>query len=249
MNETEVYVQVSRAVQNGFENYIYQSGLPEDTINDLFTDEMIKTDVDSLINCMFDGTEITLSSETVRSNLDSKINKYLDEQGLKVNSQGRTNIKEFEDLIVNEYSQNVNSSSTLTSTLYSNMHDVIARIQNINNKIGIIPIIAFVVVIIVLALINLKDLLVAIQYISISALSVGVLVKIGVNLIFSHFDIDNFVLFSTAMTNLVINIIKEILYRLSDNANIFIFCGIVGIVISAVLKNTNNSNEKVIGKH
>ena len=248
MNETEVYLQVSRAVQNGFENYIYQSGLPEDTIKDLYTDEMIKNDVDSLINCMFDGTEVTDSSEIVRNNLDDKISKYLNEQGLKINEQGRKNIKEFEDLIVQEYSQNVNSSTTLTSTLYSNIHDVIVQIQNIINKIGIIPIIAFVIVIIIMIAINYTDLLVAIQYVSISALSVGVLIKIGVNLIFKNFDIDNFVLFSTAMTNLVITIIKEILYRLSDNANIFIVCGIVGIVVSAILKSTNEVNEKVIEK-
>ena len=37
MEETEFYLQVSREVQNGFENYIYQSGLPEDTIKNLFT--------------------------------------------------------------------------------------------------------------------------------------------------------------------------------------------------------------------
>ena len=35
MEETEFNLQISREVQNGFENYIYQSGLPEDTIKDL----------------------------------------------------------------------------------------------------------------------------------------------------------------------------------------------------------------------
>ena len=31
----QVYLQISRDVKSGFENYIYQSGLPEDTIDDL----------------------------------------------------------------------------------------------------------------------------------------------------------------------------------------------------------------------
>ena len=113
MEETQSYLQVSRAVQNGFENYIYQSGLPEDTIKDLYTDEMIKNDVNSLVDCMYDGTDIKISNDVVRANLDQKINKYVEEQGLKLNNQGRDNIEKFEDLIEDEYIQNVNSSKNL----------------------------------------------------------------------------------------------------------------------------------------
>ena len=93
MDETEVYLQVSRAVTSGFENYIYQSGLPEDTIKDLYTEEMIKNDVNSLVNSMYEGTDIKLSDDIVRNNLNQKIDAYVESQGLKLNKQGRENIE------------------------------------------------------------------------------------------------------------------------------------------------------------
>ena len=236
MNETEVYLQVSRAVTDGFENYIYQSGLPEDTIKDLYTEDMIKNDVNSLIDSMYDGTEIKISDDIVKNNLDSKINSYVESQGLKLNNQGRENIEQFEDLIVEEYKINVNSSSNIAQSMYSDLHSIITNLQKINKKIGIWPYLALTIVIIFLVLINIKDILNVICFMGISSLSLGVLIKMGVNLIFENFNIDNFVLFSQAMTNLVINIIKEILYNLSDRGTLFIVCGIIGIVVSSILK-------------
>ena len=238
MEEMQVYLQISRDVQNGFENYIYQSGLPEDTIKDLYTDEMIKNDTNSIVNYVYDGTEIKLSDDIVRSNLEQKITSYVESQGLKLNEQGRKNISEFEDLIIYEYKTNINTDEYNSSLqVFPIIRSIAYELQNINNKIWHFPILIFVVLLSFLVIINRKNLLIVIQYLSISILSVGVILKIAVNLVLKYFDIDNIVLFSTAMTNLVINIIKEILYSLLDNSNIFVICGIVGIIITALLKN------------
>lgn len=241
MDETEVYLQVSRAVTSGFENYIYQSGLPEDTIKDLYTEEMIKNDVNSLVNSMYEGTDIKLSDDIVRNNLNQKIDAYVESQGLKLNKQGRENIEQFEDLIIEEYKNNVNSSYGFASTLYSDLNGIINNLQKVSSLIGIWPYVALVIAIIFIVLINIKDLLSAIGYIGISSLSLGILIKMSVNLIFENFKIDNFVLFSQAMTNLVINIIKEILYGLSDKGMLFIVCGIIAIIVSAVFKSISKS--------
>ena len=54
LEEIEFYEQISREVKIGFEDYIYQSGLPEDTINDLYTINDIRNDVNSIINNIYD---------------------------------------------------------------------------------------------------------------------------------------------------------------------------------------------------
>lgn len=244
MEEMQVYLQISRDVQSGFENYIYQSGLPEDTINDLFTDEMIKNDTNSILEYIYDGTEIKISDDVVRANLEQKIVSYVEGQNLKLNDQGRKNISDFEDLIVNEYKTNVNIDEYNSSLqVFPIIHNVVQKLQDINQKIWHLPIIALLIVLFVFILINRKNLLIAIQYLSISSLSIGVILKLTVNLVFKNFDIDNIVLFSTAMTNLVINIIKEILYSLLDNSNIFVICGIVGIIVSSLLKNISTNKD------
>ena len=240
MEEIEFYEQISREVESGFENYIYQSGLPEETIKDLFTEEMIKNDVNSLINCLYDGSEITLSTETLRETLDLRIQEYLDSQNKKLNDEGKANIKKFEDLIVKEYKENVNVSTTL----YTKGHSVLQKITEITSMIGTqVPGIVIGVVILILILINIKDLLSAINMLSICSLSVGISLKLGINLLFENIDFDNLVILAQSLSSLVTSICKEILYLMSDNAMLFIVCGVTGIIATAILKNVEFSKK------
>lgn len=239
LDEVQVYLQISREVKSGFENYIYQSGLPEDTIENLATEEMIKKDVNSIIDYIYDGTDIKISSEKVQEELDNKINKYVESQDIKLNNQGKSNIKKFETLIVNEYDKNVNVSDLM----YKKVHDGIQKIDNINSKIGKLPIIAITVVIILLIIINIKDLLVAINYIGISLLSSGILLTLVVNLIFKNVDIDNLLILANSISSVISSIIKDILYGIQDNANLFMVAGIVAILATSILKNIGNSKK------
>lgn len=242
IEEIKFYEQISREVESGFENYIYQSGLPEETIKDLFTEEMIKNDVNSLINCFYDGTEISLSTEDLRTSLNLRIQNYLDSQNKKLNDEGKKNIKKFEDLIVGEYEKNVNVSTTL----YTKGNSVLQKIVEIRNKIGNIPLIVLIVLIALMIIFNIKDLLTAINFLGISSLSTGILLKLGTDLLFKNIEFDNLVILSNSLSSLVIGICKEILYVLSENATLCIVCGVTGIVTSAILKNIkfNNKGEK-----
>lgn len=241
MEETEFYLQVSREVQNGFENYIYQSGFPEDTIKDLFSDEMIENDVKTIIDSIYDGAKINLSSNELRKNLDTKINEYLTKENLKLNNQEKSNIKQFEDLIVEEYDNNVNVSNEL----YTQSSKIIDNLRDISNRIGYIPQIILLLLIILLVVINIKDLLIAINFLGISSLTIGVLLKLLTNAIFKNIDLDNLVVLATSLSNLIISIIKDNLYKLTDTGNLFIVCGIAAILCSIIIKNLRIKEERI----
>ena len=233
MEENQVYLQVSREVDNGFENYIYQSGLPEDIIKDLYTEDTIKNDVNSFINALYDGTEIQISDSIIRETLDKRINEYLVSENKTLNEQGKKNVEKFEDLIVNEYKNNVNAYGSL----YKTGHEFLNKLEQVIQNIKFIPIILIIAFIIFLIVNNLKNLLLTINYACISLLSLGILIKIGVSIIFSKINIDNILFITKALSNLLINISKEILYICSDYANLFIVIGIVGILIYAIADN------------
>ena len=240
MDEFKIYDQISSEVESGFEKYIYQSGLPEEIIKGLFTKEMIKNDVNSLINCLYEGTKITLSDETLRNTLDARIQEYLVSQNKTSDKELQNNIKKFEDLIVDEYKENVNVSTTL----YTKGFGILEKIREVRDGLGNWPIIILVVLIVVLVLLNIRDLLVALNFLAISSLSLGVVLKLGVSLIFKNIDFDNLLIFAKSLSNLVSGIAKENLYLLSDNGNLFIFCGIVGIVVSAILRSSTNQKPR-----
>lgn len=238
MEEHQVYLEVSREVDSGFEKYIYQSGLPEDIIKNLYTEETIKNDVKSFINALYDGTEIQISDSEIRATLDNRINEFLKSENKTLNEQGRKNVEKFEDLIVNEYKNNVNAYGSL----YETGHEYIEKLEQLVQKIKIIPIVLIVIFVILLIINNLKNLLLAINYACISLLSLGVLIKLGVNIIFSKINIDNILLLTKALSNLIINITKEILYMCSDYATFFIVIGIVGILVYSVADNIKKVN-------
>ena len=241
MEETEFYLQVSREIKNGFENYIYQSGLPEDTIENIVSDEMIKKDVNGIVDYIYEGKEISLSSEDVKSNLDVKIQNYVTTQNLKLNEQGKNNITEFEKIIVIEYINNVK----ISETFYNMCHSMINKVNEQISKIKNLPFIALIVVIILMILINIKELLNVINFGGISLLSTGILIKLGINLIMKKVEFDNLVIITNSLSNLIVSIIKENIYKILDFSNIYIICGIVAIIISAILKNLNVNKENI----
>lgn len=239
INETEFNLQLSREVESGFENYIYQSGFPEEIIKNLFTEEMIEKDVNIIVNAIYEGTEITLSSNELRKNLDVKIEEYIKNEKLNLNEQERNNIKKFEDLIVEEYDNTV----SLSSELYTSGNGVIKQLKNVSDKIGNMPQIILVILIIILVLLNISDLLTAINFLGISSLTVGVLLKLVINAVFTNVDLDNLVFLTTSLSNLIISIIKDNLYKLADYGIMFIVCGIAGILGSIIIKNIQGKKE------
>lgn len=232
LEEKEFYTQISREVKSGFEDYIYQSGLPEEVFEEIYTDEMIKSDLNSIINYVYEGTEITTSEETVRKNIDSNINQYLEEQGITLNSLARNSIETFKDLIVERYKENISvSNSTVTM-----VKEKLEYVNVIYNKIKNIPIIAMIIMIILIIIINIKTIICSLNMISISLLSSGILFKLFEMVIVKNIDIDNLLILSASLSNLITGIVRDMLYTISNYGTISIVVGITGIIISSMIK-------------
>ncbi len=240
LKETEFYLQISREVQSGFEKYIYQSGLPEDIINDLYTEEMITSDVNSIIDYIYEGKEITTSEDKVQETLDTKINQYLQSERKTKTSQIQDNITKFEDLITTEYKDNIQVSDTI----YEKVQKGMEKILSIYQKIKLIPLIVFIIIIILLLIVNRKDIFLGINFASISLLSVGVLLKLVEQVVFQYVDLDNLVLLTTSLSNLMINIVKDLLYTTADCGIWLIAGGITGIIICSIIRNSTTKETK-----
>ena len=243
MNGNQFYLQIGREVESGFEKYIYQSGLPEETIKNIFTEEIIKNDVISIVNCVYGGTEINLSSQIIRNNLDNKIEQYLQSEGKNANEQVRENINKFEDLIVNEYNNNIN----ISEELYTEAHSLIEKFNVVVEKIGNMPIMIIGIFVVLIILLNIKNLALALNFLSISILAVGVLIKLGITTIYSNINIDNLLILTNSISNLVISIIKEIIYEFDKISTTCVVLGVLGIAIYAIFKSLKS--EKSINKY
>lgn len=232
LEESEFHEQISREVKSAFEEYIYQSGLPKETIEGLFTEAMIKRDVSSLVNCVYEGSKITVSDAKVRDNLDKKINEYISSTGQMLTAEGRANIERFKNLIVNQYKKSIN----ISSNGYMKVHKLVHEIQILSDEVGIMPWLLLGICLFLIIALNRNNLLRAINYISISILSLGIVLKLCVAIVMYNVDMDNLVVMTMSITNFVVNIAKETLFGLSNVGTFTIFCGLVGIIVSVALK-------------
>lgn len=242
LSESEFYEQMSREVRSAFEEYIYQSGLPVEILDGLFTDAMIKRDVNSLVECVYNGSKITVSDSKVRENLNVKIDEYISAKEITVTPEEKANIERFKNLIVNQYKKTIN----ISSNGYLKVHNLVTQVQLLSDEVGIMPWLLGIICLFLIIRLNINNLLRAMNYISISILSLGLTLKGGLMIILANIDIDNLVVMTMSITNFVINIAKETILGISNTGTFCIFCGIVGIIASIALK--GNAEEEIEAK-
>ena len=49
LEETDFYSEMYKLVESNFENYIYQSGLDEEVLQNICTEEMVKNDINAML--------------------------------------------------------------------------------------------------------------------------------------------------------------------------------------------------------
>ena len=75
LEETNFYSGTYELVESGFENYIAQSGLEEEVLNNICTEEKIKNDIGIIINNIYNGTNEEIDTTEIANNLNANIDK------------------------------------------------------------------------------------------------------------------------------------------------------------------------------
>lgn len=226
--KNDIYGKIEVDLKNGFENYQYQSGLPEEVFEDLYTKDMIITDVNSMINNLYEGTKVINSSEKVKDKIVGNINTYLKDNNIVLNKIEQENIDKFQDLIVNVYEDKVNV-----------LNNKIEQIINIKEKIekvvkfaNVSLMISLVFILILTILINIKTIKLCVRTISISLLASGILLNLVPYVIYKNIDINNILLLSQTISDIIKNILYDILSRFNYFGIGFVIIGVAGIIIS-----------------
>lgn len=228
LEKNDIYGKIEVDLKNGFENYQYQSGLPEEVFEDLYTIDMLTKDVNSMINNIYGGTEVTISSEKVRDKIVENINTYLEENNIVLNQIEQENIDKFQDLIVKVYEEKVNVVSDKINPIVNIKEKVekIVKLAKVSLMIILVTILIFTI------LINRKTLEICIRTISVSLLASGILLNLVTCVIYKNIDINNILLLTQTISDLIKNILYDILSRFNYFGIGFVIIGVAGIIIS-----------------
>ena len=245
MEDTEYYLQVSREVDSGFEDYIYQSGLPEDTLKNLVSEEKIRTDINGVFESLFnEDVTYDISTEELDKELDSRINAFLKIQNKTLTKEEKGNITKFEALISSSYKKNIKLSDNVN--MY--VKQLLQIIQKLANKFNSFPMVISIAAFLILLIECRERIYDVIKYIGVSCLGAGIVIKVGYAYLMSKIDIDNILLFQKSFTNLIQNIFKDISYGLSNIATGLIVGGMTLIVVYAIFRAFLKEKKEILKK-
>lgn len=233
METNNFYSETYKLVESGFENYIGQSGLDEEVIKNICTEDKIKNDINIILSNIYEGTNEKIDTSEISNNLNSNIDK----ENVRISSNSKA-IDEFVEHICQSY------KDTIISTSYENtINEKYSKITQKITKVQNILIIAIIISIIGVIALNVKDILKLLFWTESAVLSSAVMQLAITTVIKSKVNIDGIKIFNDAFSNIVVTIIKDILSKINIIAGKFIIVYFILVVIYAIIILTQKKEE------
>lgn len=236
LEETDFYKQTYELVVSNFENYIYQSGLDENVLENICTEEKVKQDLNIILSNIYEGTDKKIDT----TEISEKLNKNIDDSGIKT-SKNKDAIDKFVQHITEEY------TDTLIHTKYENkINQYYTKIINILNKINNISIITFIVTIILIIIINKAKVSKILRNIGIALLATGMFNIVANQIILSKVNVAGIKIFNDTFSNSIVTIIQDILTKILNIGIGAIVVSILflGIYVASQLIKKDNEQEQ-----
>ena len=226
VEENGYYEKIETDLKNGFQEYQYQSGLPDEVFENLYSSSELKKDIVSIIKNVYEGTEVTSHAESVKTKILENVNNYLTENNIVLIGEQKKNIEEYQNLIVKVYEDKVNSA-------FSYVKKVRPVLEKIQMAIGVVKWIligSLVALLIFALLLNLRTMGLFVGTIGIALLASGSVLECLNFVIHKNIDIQNILLFAQSFSDLIKYILYDLLSKVNFYGIVAIVLGIVGIV-------------------
>ena len=240
LEETNFYQETYELVKSNFENYIYQSGLDEEVLNDICSQEKVKNDINIIISNIYSGTKGKIDTSEIAENLNANINKL----GIK-NSQNQKAIDQFVDQICNEYTETIIHTNYETK-LNSEYIKIVDKIVKLNNVV----VVATIVVIILLIIMNIIGAMASklIQDFGIALFATGAFNLTACSIVMSKVNIEGIKIFNDTFSKAVVTIITEVSTRIMSLGIGTMAIAIALIVAYAMVKVNKKNKEETTDK-
>lgn len=225
MEETNFYSETYKLVQSNFEKYIEQSGFEENILENICTEEKVKQDINLMISNIYEGANKTIDITEISDNLNANIDK------LNIrDSKNQKAIEQFVEHICQEY------TDTLVHTKYENdINKFYKEIVIKKDKIEKIVIIALVIDVIVILIVNNKNIEKDFQSIGIAIFSSSAFELIACQIINLRVSIKGIKIFNDAFSDMIVAIIQNVISKVVSFGIATLMIAIILIIINAII--------------
>lgn len=233
MEETNFYKETYELVKSNFEKYIYQSGLDEEVLENICTEEKLQKDINTIISNIYDGTDEKINTTEIETNLNANIDKL----GIK-NSKNQKAIEQFVKHICDEYTETI-IHTKYESQINAQYQKVISLLTKIHNVIMIILIIDAILLIIM----NIKTASKIIQDLGIALFSSSIFKLSVCFIIMSKVNIEGIKILNDIFSKTLVTIITDVFTKIMSLGIGALLIAIILIIIYAIIS-VNKKNEE-----
>lgn len=226
LNKNDYYRLIDTEIKSGFEGYIKQSGFDEKILENIYSKENLKNDIETVIKATYSGEKAKINTESISTNLRNNIDKYLAENNITLNKNEQKNMEEYVQKLIEVYEKEVSHPVYLETvkTIISKTTGMIETARNILY----IALVAFAVTVFI---INIKDKLDGIKILCTSMLIAALFILLAILFLNLRINIESIMILNTNFSLLVINIIKNILTRFVIISTILTIISILIILV------------------
>lgn len=236
LDETNFYSETYKFVESSFENYIGQSGLEEDVIKNICTEDKVRKDINIILSNIYNGTK----EEIDTSEIANKLNSNIDEQNVRTAKNSEA-INEFVEHICQSYKDTI-ISTKYDATINNQYEKIIQKL----GKIETIIIVVLIISIIILIALNIKDLLkilLNLQTISLATAIMQFAITITIN---KNVNISGIKAFNEAFSMSIVTIIQDIFGKINKFGIILLIIYVISVIIYSIVEKCTKSNNSKI---
>ena len=236
LDETNFYSETYKFVESNFENYIGQSGLEEDVIKNICTEDKVRKDINIILSNIYNGTK----EEIDTSEIANKLNSNIDEQNVRTAKNSEA-INEFVEHICQSYKDSI-ISTKYDATINNQYEKIIQKLGKVETIIIIVLIISIIIVIVL----NIKDLLkilLNLQTISLATAIMQFAITITIN---KNVNISGIKVFNEAFSMSIVTIIQDIFGKINKFGIILLIIYVIFVIIYSIVEKCTKSNNSKI---
>lgn len=170
LEKNNYYERTYEDIKDGFKNYIMQSGLEESILDNLYSKEKVVSDVNMVIESIYENKELQIDIQTIRNQLNNRINTVLQQNHRVPDAEEREAIQVFVEAIVDTYENGIVYSSSSIKKIGKICHKAQTIVKEI--KMMCVAVIFVLTIIIIVVNCNIKK---SLNAIGISLLTSGIL--------------------------------------------------------------------------
>lgn len=225
LDETNFYSETYKIVESNFENYISQSGLDEEVLENICTEDKVKKDINIIISNIYDGT----NEEIDTTEIAEKLNSNIDKQNVRT-SKNSNAIDEFVNHICESY-----RDSIINTKYDKTINDLYEKILGGLEKVNKIVITISIIDIVLLVALNIKNISKILANFAETTFATSLLQFVFIIIIKAKVDISNIKAFNDAFSETIVAIIKNILNQINILGIVMLFVSIIFTVIYEII--------------